>query len=144
MLIYIGYIAQWLERLTADQQVPGSNPGVPFLSDVSCSSSRRCTDKQTRKGLEVIREPARQKMVAERFELRIRCAAMASQPQRDHASHSGLCRRLHRAEQHNKSHGTNRDETLLRVMRSTKKSTEVHWHMDGKVCVKLQSPAPVV
>ena len=26
----IGYIAQWLERLTADQQVPGSNPGVPF------------------------------------------------------------------------------------------------------------------
>ncbi len=30
-----GYIAQWLERLTADQQVPGSNPGVPFaLSDM--------------------------------------------------------------------------------------------------------------
>ena len=26
-----GYIAQWLERLTADQQVPGSNPGVPFI-----------------------------------------------------------------------------------------------------------------
>ena len=25
-------IAQWLERLTADQQVPGSNPGVPFFS----------------------------------------------------------------------------------------------------------------
>ena len=25
-----GYIAQWLERLTADQQVPGSNLGVPF------------------------------------------------------------------------------------------------------------------
>ena len=25
-----GYIAQWLERLTADQQVPGSNQGVPF------------------------------------------------------------------------------------------------------------------
>ena len=25
----LGYIAQWLERLTADQQVPGSNPGVP-------------------------------------------------------------------------------------------------------------------
>ena len=24
-----GYIAQWLERLAADQQVPGSNPGVP-------------------------------------------------------------------------------------------------------------------
>ena len=28
--ITIGYIAQWLERLTADQQVPGSNPGVPL------------------------------------------------------------------------------------------------------------------
>ena len=28
--INIGYIAQWLERLTADQQVPGSNPGVPY------------------------------------------------------------------------------------------------------------------
>ena len=26
-----GYIAQWLERLPADQQVPGSNPGVPFF-----------------------------------------------------------------------------------------------------------------
>ena len=26
-----GYIAQWLERLTSDQQIPGSNPGVPFL-----------------------------------------------------------------------------------------------------------------
>ena len=26
----LGYIAQWLERLTADQQVPGSNPGVPL------------------------------------------------------------------------------------------------------------------
>ena len=24
-----GFIAQWLERLTADQQVPGSNPGEP-------------------------------------------------------------------------------------------------------------------
>ena len=29
-----GYIAQWLERLTADQQVPGSNPGVPFVNVV--------------------------------------------------------------------------------------------------------------
>ena len=28
--IVAGYIAQWLERLTADQQVPGSNPGVPL------------------------------------------------------------------------------------------------------------------
>ena len=26
-----GYISQWLERLTADQQVPGSIPGVPFV-----------------------------------------------------------------------------------------------------------------
>ena len=25
-----GYIAQWLKRLTADQQVPSSNLGVPF------------------------------------------------------------------------------------------------------------------
>ena len=30
-LMASGYIAQWLERLTADQQVPGSNPGVPSL-----------------------------------------------------------------------------------------------------------------
>ena len=29
-----GYIAQWLERLTADQQVPGSNPGVPSFVSV--------------------------------------------------------------------------------------------------------------
>ena len=28
-MVSTGYIAQWLERLTADQQVPGSNPGVP-------------------------------------------------------------------------------------------------------------------
>ena len=25
-----GYMAQWLERMAADQQAPGSNPGVPF------------------------------------------------------------------------------------------------------------------
>ncbi len=31
-----GHIAQWLERLTADQQVPGSIPGVP--SCVACSA----------------------------------------------------------------------------------------------------------
>ena len=31
-LVAIGYIAQWLERLTADQQVPGSNPGVPSFA----------------------------------------------------------------------------------------------------------------
>ena len=39
----VGYIAQWLERLTADQQVPGSNPGVPslFLSLLSsCAAAR--------------------------------------------------------------------------------------------------------
>ena len=29
LLKRIGYIAQWLERLAADQQVPGSNPGAP-------------------------------------------------------------------------------------------------------------------
>ena len=30
-----GYITQWLERLTADQQVPGSNPGVPLCATTS-------------------------------------------------------------------------------------------------------------
>ena len=37
-----GYIAQWLERLTADQQVPGSNPGVPYekLHVMSVPSSK--------------------------------------------------------------------------------------------------------
>ena len=34
-MISPGYIAQWLERLAADQQVPGSNPGVP--STRSCA-----------------------------------------------------------------------------------------------------------
>ena len=34
-----GYIAQWLERLTADQQVPGSNPGVPsFANATPCAN----------------------------------------------------------------------------------------------------------
>ena len=28
---YGGCISQWLERLTADQQVPGSTPGAPFM-----------------------------------------------------------------------------------------------------------------
>ena len=32
-----GYIAQWLERLTADQQVPGSNPGVPSFQQEQVS-----------------------------------------------------------------------------------------------------------
>ena len=30
LVLTIGYVAQWVERATADQQVPGSNPGVPF------------------------------------------------------------------------------------------------------------------
>ena len=38
-----GYIAQWLEPLTADQQVPGSNPGVPFLSFPSQRGGRHWT-----------------------------------------------------------------------------------------------------
>ena len=37
--VYIGYIAQWLERLTADQQVPGSNPGVPCFFASLCLQS---------------------------------------------------------------------------------------------------------
>ena len=41
-----GYIAQWLERLTADQQVPGSNPGVPYyfyfaLASITFSASTK-------------------------------------------------------------------------------------------------------
>ena len=35
-----GSIAQWLERLTADQQVPGSNPGWPFARFTQVD--RRC------------------------------------------------------------------------------------------------------
>ena len=42
----LGYIAQWLERLTADQQVPGSNPGVPspfvFCACNAISVRRHC------------------------------------------------------------------------------------------------------
>ena len=30
ILLFHGCIAQWLERLTADQQVPGSTPGAPL------------------------------------------------------------------------------------------------------------------
>ena len=33
-------IAQWLERLTADQQVPGSNPGVPSCVRISSPQPR--------------------------------------------------------------------------------------------------------
>ena len=36
-----GSIAQWLERLTADQQVPGSNPGWPFVEYVGGWALRR-------------------------------------------------------------------------------------------------------
>ena len=39
-LCHHGYIAQWLERLTADQQVPGSNPGVPFYF---CQAVKGCS-----------------------------------------------------------------------------------------------------
>ena len=39
----LGYIAQWLERLTADQQVPGSNLGVP-LSTKGIYGVRQVTD----------------------------------------------------------------------------------------------------
>ena len=46
-----GYIAQWLERLTADQQVPGSNPGVPF-------SLARQTSKYTLLVAELLRTRA--------------------------------------------------------------------------------------
>lgn len=35
-----GSIAQWLERLTADQQVPGSNPGWPFYLNESALGQR--------------------------------------------------------------------------------------------------------
>ena len=34
-----GYIAQWLERLTADQQAPGSNPGVPSCQHATLARS---------------------------------------------------------------------------------------------------------
>jgi hypothetical protein len=39
----LGYIAQWLERLTADQQVPGSNPGVPSWESVFGAGAGRRT-----------------------------------------------------------------------------------------------------
>ena len=32
VIVASGYISQWFERLTADQQVPGSNWGVPFFT----------------------------------------------------------------------------------------------------------------
>ena len=43
-----GYIAQWLERLTADQQVPGSNPGVPFYANASRTAPRACASRAKR------------------------------------------------------------------------------------------------
>ena len=43
LALAVGYIAQWLERLTADQQVPGSNPGVPsFGAAVGLVCVRAC------------------------------------------------------------------------------------------------------
>ena len=36
-----GYIAQWLEGLAADQQVPGSNPGMPFYHAYPCGGDVR-------------------------------------------------------------------------------------------------------
>ena len=38
-----GYIAQWLERLTADQRVPGSNPSVPSCMRISSPQPRHST-----------------------------------------------------------------------------------------------------
>ena len=37
-----GYIAQWFKRLTAYQQVPGSNPGVPFVCGNRVRSRSQC------------------------------------------------------------------------------------------------------
>ena len=43
LALAVGYIAQWLERLTADQQVPGSNPGVlSFGAGVGFVCVRAC------------------------------------------------------------------------------------------------------
>ena len=61
MPISTGYIAQWLERLTADQQVPGSNPGVPsdccaltpgiwVLQAAHRESSLKCYNCRARRG----------------------------------------------------------------------------------------------
>ena len=47
-----GYIAQWLERLTADQQVPGSNPGVP-LSQLGCVPNLLCRARRPLKTREI-------------------------------------------------------------------------------------------
>ena len=38
-----GYIAQWSERLTADQQVPDSNPGVPSFGNGGADENFRDT-----------------------------------------------------------------------------------------------------
>ena len=45
----LGYIAQWLERLTADQQVPGSNPGVPSWEPAFGDSRRRSWQANVRR-----------------------------------------------------------------------------------------------
>jgi type IV secretory pathway TraG/TraD family ATPase VirD4 len=38
--VTFGYTAQWLERLTADQQVPGSNPSVPYCQLIIATTIR--------------------------------------------------------------------------------------------------------
>ena len=43
------YIAQWLERLTADQQVPGSNPGVPSFPYVRFKKNEEEGEKRSKK-----------------------------------------------------------------------------------------------
>ena len=51
-----GYIAQWLERLTADQQVPGSNPGVP--SPVAYPALRKSCCGRGCRALRIRRSPS--------------------------------------------------------------------------------------
>lgn len=35
-IINVGHVAQWLERLSYKQQVPGSIPGMPTLHCAQC------------------------------------------------------------------------------------------------------------
>ena len=51
-----GYIAQWLERLTADQQVPGSNPGVPSILLYGGASYRKFSNWQMQLRNRVLKE----------------------------------------------------------------------------------------